>query len=343
LGRAAGFIPVVRNTRSWRWRNGVFLEARGLRSNVSGDVDPGTKEGTTLRLAETTFARKNVIIQKNLRAVTLVGNVWQQPGIFLMWLLTLFYDLTDSWGVAIILLTLLVRLAMHPLTQKQMDSMQKMQKLQPRMKVLQEKYQDDKEKLNKEVMALYKENKINPAAGCLPLVIQLPILIIFYNVLRDASAQDFLNATFLTIRLGESFVSTIASAINLVDAAGQVIPKEQLGPVIVVASAMTNPSLLFANLGMWLPNTLLLLGIAFLTWYQQHIVSAGNPQMVMMSWIMPIFLTYVCLNIPGGVLLYWGVSSLLGVAHQLRVMRKTNLEMQEKPVLLKEKPTHKTD
>jgi YidC/Oxa1 family membrane protein insertase len=65
--------------------------------------------------------------------------------------------------------------------------------------------------------------------------------------------------------------------------------------------------------------------------------------MAMMSWMMPIFLTYVCLGIPGGVLLYWGVSSLLGVVHQLRVMHKTNLEMQEKPVLLQEKPTHKVD
>jgi YidC/Oxa1 family membrane protein insertase len=219
-----------------------------------------------------------------------------------------------------------------------------MQKLQPRMKVLQDKYQDDKETLNKEVMVLYKENKINPAAGCLPLLIQMPIFILLYNVLRDASAQEnFINATFLTIRLDGSFLSTIADAINLVDAAGQPVPVAQLGFVTVVFSAMTNPSLWFSNLGMWLPNTILLLVIAFLTWYQQHLTSSGNPQMAMMGWFMPVFLTFVCLNIPGGVLLYWGVSSLMGVVHQLRVVRKTNVEMQEKPVLLKDKPTHKTD
>jgi YidC/Oxa1 family membrane protein insertase len=106
---------------------------------------------------------------------------------------------------------------------------------------------------------------------------------------------------------------------------------------------MTNPSLLFANLGMWFPNTVLLLVIAFLTWYQQHLTSSGNPQMAMMGWFMPLFLTFVCLSIQGGVLLYWGVSSLMGVVHQLRVVRKTSMEMQEKPVLLKEKPAHKTD
>ena len=266
--------------------------------------------------------------------------LWQQAGNFLMWLLTTIYSVTNSWGLAIILLTLLVRLAMHPLTQKQMVSMQKMQKLQPRMKVLQEKYKDDKETLNKEVMALYKDNKINPAAGCLPLLIQLPIFILLYNVL---TRHGFENATFLTIHLDGSVLTTIAKAINLVDAAGQAIPKEQLGFVSVIFSAATNPSLLFSNLGMWLPNTLLLLVIAFLTWYQQHLSASGNPQMAMMNWIMPLMLTFICLSLPGGVLLYWGVSSLMGVVHQLRVVRKTNLEMQEKPVLLKEKPTNKVD
>jgi YidC/Oxa1 family membrane protein insertase len=258
----------------------------------------------------------------------------------MMWLLTALYSVTNSWGWAIILLTLLVRLAMHPLTQKQMAGMQKMQKLQPRMKVLQEKYKDDKETLNKEVMALYKENKVNPASGCLPLLIQLPIFILLYNVL---TRHGFAGATFLTIHLDGSVLTTIADAINLVDAAGASIPKEQLGFVMIILSAATNPSLLFSNMGIWLPNSVLLIVIAFLTWYQQHLTSSGNPQMAMMAWFMPLFLTFICLSLPGGVLLYWGISSLMGVLHQLRVMRKTNLEMQEKPVLLKEKPVNKAD
>jgi YidC/Oxa1 family membrane protein insertase len=258
----------------------------------------------------------------------------------MMWLLTALYSVTNSWGLAIILLTLLVRLAMHPLTQKQMVSMQKMQRLQPRMKVLQEKYKDDKETLNKEVMALYKENKVNPASGCLPILIQLPIFILLYNVL---TRHGFAGATFLTIHLDGSVLTTIADAINLVDAAGAAIPKEQLGFVMIALSAATNPSLLFSNLGVWLPNSMLLLVIAFLTWYQQHLTSSGNPQMAMMNWFMPIFLTFICLSLPGGVLLYWGMSSLMGVVHQLRVMRKTNLEMREKPVLLKEKPVNKVN
>jgi YidC/Oxa1 family membrane protein insertase len=275
--------------------------------------------------------------------VTLVGYLWQQASDFLMLLLETFYGLTNSWGLAIIALTLLVRLAMHPLTQKQMSSMQKMQKLQPRMKVLQDKYQDDKGALQQEIMALYKENNVSPTAGCLPLLMQIPIFILLYNVLRDASTrEEFINATFLSIRLDETFLSTIASAIKLVNEAGEFIPKDQLGFVVVVFSAMTNPALLFSNLGMWLPNAVLLVVIGFLTWYQQHLTSSGNPQMAMMSWFMPFFLIWVCLNIQGGVLLYWGVSSLLGVVHQIRIVRKTKLEMQDKPILLKEKP-HKAE
>ncbi len=258
----------------------------------------------------------------------------------MMWLLTTLYNVTQSWGLAIILLTLLVRVVMHPLTQKQMVSMQRMQKLQPRMKVLQDKYKDDKETLNKEIMTLYKENKVNPAAGCLPLLIQMPIFILLYSVL---TRHGFANATFLSIQLDGSVLTTIAKAINLVDAAGQAIPKEQLGFVMVGFSAISNPALLFANVGMWLSNSILLLVIAFLTWYQQHLSSSGNPQMAMMGWFMPLFLTFICLSLPGGVLLYWGVSSLMGVVHQLHVMRRTNLEMQEKPVLLKDKPTNKVD
>ncbi|NLL36403.1 MAG: membrane protein insertase YidC [Fretibacterium sp.] len=252
-----------------------------------------------------------------------------------MWLMQSFYNLTNSWGLSIILLTVLVRIAMHPLTQKQMVSMQRMQKLQPMLKVLQEKYQDDKETLNREVMALYKENKVNPASGCLPLLIQLPIFILLYGVL---SRHGFAGATFFWVQLDGSVLTTIAKAINLVNEAGVPLPKEQLGFVVVVFSAMTNPKMLFANLGVWLPNTILLLIIAFLTWYQQRVSSSGNPQMSMMNWFMPLFLTFICLSLPGGVLLYWGVSSLMGVVHQLHVLRRTNKEMQQKPQLFQEKP-----
>ena len=258
-----------------------------------------------------------------------------------MWVLAWIHGLTNSWGIAIIGVTLLMRAVMHPLTKKQMSSMKKMQELQPRMKVIQEKYADDKEMQTKKSMELYKEHKINPASGCLPLLIQLPLFILLYNVL---TRHGFANATFLTVHLDGSLLSTIADAINLVDPTSfEPIPKDQLGFMVVIFSAMTNLSLLFANLGTWLPNTVLLFVISFLTWYQQRLTAGGNPQMVMMNWFMPIFMTFICLSLPGGVLLYWGVSSLMGVVPQILLMRKTRVEMQKKPVLLQEKPTNKAE
>ena len=265
--------------------------------------------------------------------------MWEQAKILMLRLLELLYSLTNSWGIAIILLTILVRIAIHPLTQRQMSSMQKMQKLQPMMKVLQDKYGDDKETLNREMMALYKEHKVSPASGCLPLLIQLPIFILLYGVLYDQTkTAAFQDVTFLTVNLSGSVYTTIADALRLVDESGVRIPNEQLGFMMVFFSSFTNLPMLFSNIGMWLPNMLLLIFIAFLTWYQQHLSSSGNPQMAMMSWMMPLLLTFICFQLPGGVLLYWGVSSLMGIVHQMRVMRRTSEEMKQKPALYQEKP-----
>ena len=88
-----------------------------------------------------------------------------------------------SWGLAIILVTILIRALLYPLTRKQMQSMKKMQSIQPKMKEIQEKYGKDREKLSQKQMELYKEEGVNPAGGCLPLLIQMPILFAFYYAL----------------------------------------------------------------------------------------------------------------------------------------------------------------
>ena len=276
--------------------------------------------------------------------------MWAQAKLLLRGLLEIIHNAITSagiatnfaWGLAIIALTLLVRLAMHPLTQKQMVSMQKMQKLQPMLNVLQEKYKDDKDELQRQTMELYKENKINPMSGCLPLLIQLPIFILLYGVLYDLTKTEaFTNVTFLGINLGGSVLTTVAEALRLVDESGVRIPNEQLGFVMVFLSSFTNLSLLFSNISIWIFNFILLILIAYLTWLQQHLTSGNNPQMAMMNWFMPLFLTFICFGLPGGVLLYWGVSSLMGVVHQVRVSRRTSEEMKNKPTLYKEKPKTK--
>jgi len=97
------------------------------------------------------------------------------------WLL----EFTGNYGLAIILLTLIVRIVILPLTVYQMRSMKKMQEIQPVLKSLQEKYKDNPEKLNQEMMALYQKERVNPFSGCLPLLVQLPILYALFAVFRE--------------------------------------------------------------------------------------------------------------------------------------------------------------
>lgn len=104
----------------------------------------------------------------------------------LLELLRFFYKFIHNYGVAIILLTILVRVLFYPLTQKSMKSMKAMQKLQPKIAELKEKYKDDQKKLNEEQMALFKTHKVNPAGGCFPMLIQLPVFIALYAVLGNS-------------------------------------------------------------------------------------------------------------------------------------------------------------
>ena len=258
-----------------------------------------------------------------------MGAIWSGASDLLLMILEFFYGLTNSFGMAIVLLTVAVRIALYPLNQKQMTSMQQMQKIQPRLKVLQEKYANDKEKLNQETMRLYKENKVNPAAGCLPLLVQLPILILLFNVLRT---YDFAGTSFMGIILGSSTTAGLAQAVGVA-----ADPTGNYGLMSVLTGILQKPSGL-SNAGLYIGNLILLIGISFLTWAQQKLSSGSNPQMAMMNTIMPFFMAFICLSMPGGVMLYWGLSSLMGVAQQFFVMKKTKEELQVKPVLHKNKP-----
>jgi YidC/Oxa1 family membrane protein insertase len=100
--------------------------------------------------------------------------------------LQFFYNLIPNYGLAIILLTLVVRAVLYPLTLKQTKSMASMQKIQPEVKALKERYKDSPQKFNEEVLKLYQKHNVNPLGGCLPLLLQLPILIALYNTIRIA-------------------------------------------------------------------------------------------------------------------------------------------------------------
>ena len=103
--------------------------------------------------------------------------------------LAFFYDITGNYAVAIILLTLAVMIIVTPLTLKGTRSMMVMQQLQPEMKKIQTRYKDDRQKLNEELMKFYKENSINPLGGCLPLLVQMPVFLVLYQVLRGLTRR----------------------------------------------------------------------------------------------------------------------------------------------------------
>ena len=112
-------------------------------------------------------------------------------------ILNLFYNITNNYGIAIIGMTILIKLVLMPLSYKQYKSLDQMQKIAPEQKRLQEKYKNDKDKLNQELIELYKRNKINPAAGCLPLILQMPFLFALFRLLQSF---NFAHASFLWIQ-----------------------------------------------------------------------------------------------------------------------------------------------
>ena len=106
------------------------------------------------------------------------------------WIIVFLYEnVVASYGITIILLTIIVRLVLTPLTITQTRSMARMQKIQPQLKELQKKYKDDKQKLQQETMAFYKENNVNPLAGCLPLILQMPVFFALFRTLREPTEK----------------------------------------------------------------------------------------------------------------------------------------------------------
>src|ERR1051325_2546759 len=112
----------------------------------------------------------------------------------LAWLISICYQLIPNYGIAIALMTIIVMAVLTPLTWKSTRSMLEMQRLQPEMKKLQQKHKDDRQKLNEEMMAFYKEHKINPVTGCLPMLIQMPVFFIMYRVIRGLAHTAIVGA-----------------------------------------------------------------------------------------------------------------------------------------------------
>lgn len=244
--------------------------------------------------------------------------------------LSAFYNLIPNYGVAIILLTIAVRLVLLPLTIKQTRSMQEMQKLQPELKRLQAKYKGgDKAKLNEEMMKMYKEHQVNPLGGCLPLLLQLPIFWALYRVLDGCGKTIAHTKTCAAGFVGVKYLpagSALRAAIRAVTPghlghAGFLGMNLGVSPVAFVKSD---------GLVAAIPYIVLVFLMVATTWYQQKqimAVSSGQPaqQMQMMGKIMPVVLGVFSLELAAGVSIYWVASNAWTIVQQYFVLGKPSL------------------
>lgn len=202
-----------------------------------------------------------------------------------------------DWGLAIIVLTVLVRLALMPLTIKQTRSMYEMQRVQPKIKELQQKYKDDKEKLQEETLKFYQDNKVNPFGGCLPMLLQMPLLIALYQVLGGTAEHPGTLMSYLT-KTGE---------------VGRFF--------FLVPDIAKTPGAMFAEQGILaaIPYILLVILFGLSVWLPQALMP-GDKQQKMIGAYMAVIMLWFGWTAPAGVLLYWDVSSLWGVAQQQIMM-----------------------
>jgi YidC/Oxa1 family membrane protein insertase len=186
--------------------------------------------------------------------------------------LKFFYGFTHDWGISIILLTFLIKLLLHPLTVKQARSANEMKKIQPIINSIKEKYKNEPNKLNTEMMKVYKDHNVNPLGGCLPVLVQIPILFALFTVLRVSIALK-----------GESFlwISDLAA------------PDKTLILPILVALSM---------------------------YFQQKTMPTMDQNQKTMMAFMPVMMFFFARALASGVVLYWFVSTLLGVFEQYRIM-----------------------
>ena len=202
----------------------------------------------------------------------------------LLWLLEFFHKYVHNWGIAIILLTVLIKAVFWPLTAKSYSSMEKMKQLQPMMVKLKEKYKDNREALNREMMALYKSYKVNPASGCVPILIQLPVFFGLYQALLTSIALR--HASFITYLPGTDIIW-------LADLSAK-------DPLYITPIIM--------GLSMFL---------------QQKMGPAPqDPMQQKIMMFLPLIFTILFLSFPSGLVLYWLMNNILSIFQQWLMVHK---------------------
>ena len=217
----------------------------------------------------------------------------------LFFVIEYFFKLTGNFGVAIIILTALVRLVFFPLANYSFRSMAKMKILQPEMIRLKELHKDDKTKLQQEMMALYKREKVNPVSGCLPVLIQIPFFFAVYKML------------FVTIEMRQQpFFGWIQDL------------------------SARDPTSIFNLFGLipWDPPTFLMIGVwpilmGISMYLQQKLnPTPPDPMQAKIFMFLPVFLTIILAPFPSGLVVYWTISNVLTMAQQWAIMKKTTVK-----------------
>ena len=207
----------------------------------------------------------------------------------LKWILNMLYRVVPNYGVAIIIITIIVKALLYPLTRKSFESTAKMQTLQPKMQELREKYKDNPQKLNQEMAAMYKKEGVNPLGGCLPLLLQFPFFIAMFGLFNNHF--DLRGATFIP-----GWISDLSA------------PES-----ILSFGDFTLPLLGWTDLRL-LP--ILFVGSQLVTSHFMQSPGSSGGQAKMIQYMLPIVFFFVLYNMPSGLLVYWITTNILTGAQQ---------------------------
>jgi YidC/Oxa1 family membrane protein insertase len=210
----------------------------------------------------------------------------------LLYVLKFFDRYTGNYGIAIILLTILIKILFWPLTHKSYKSMKEMQKIQPLMAKIREKYKDNREMMNKEMMSLYKTYKVNPMGGCLPMIIQIPVFFALYRIL--GSSIELRHAPFIL------WINDLSAP-------------DRLFHLPFTIPLMTPPS--------GIPVLTLLMGASMFL-QQKMTPTPGDPTQAKIMLLMPVIFTFMFINFPSGLVLYWLVNNVLSIGQQYRIIKR---------------------
>jgi YidC/Oxa1 family membrane protein insertase len=239
------------------------------------------------------------------------------------WLLAVLYTFVPNLGIAIILLTCIVMLVLFPLTAKQTRSMIAMQRVQPEIKKIQAKYKDDRQKQNEEIMKFYQENKINPLSGCFPLLMQFPVFIALFALLRHMSGRIPKTGRFNSLY---TEICPHATAANHY-ACPHPVGLKFLGMDLSVSPAHSS-SVTSGFLGT-LPYFIMVALVILTGWYQarqtmtrQQQSGPMNAQTQMIGKVMPVAIGLISLNFAAGLLVYYVTSNVWRIGQQQLVLNK---------------------